>query len=252
MLSDRGTALFVLGNFDELVVEIPLTEGMLAFIREEQAVRITATVLGDEPILAQLSRISPFLAQGSFSTKGEIDVSNPQDLLRPGMFVTVDVLHGRSEQATLVPTTVVWEDPRTNRHGVFVVDFPMGLRPDLDNPESTDQPRNVTFRPVQVVAEGRGRTGVRNIDPGEWVVTMGQHLLRADEVGRARIRPTSWEHVIGLQELQREDLLRQYLEEQQTWARERGARPPDNSEFMGGKLSGGAGQDTTPQSASEN
>jgi RND family efflux transporter MFP subunit len=236
MLSDPNTALFVVGNLDVLTIEIPLTESMLAFIEEGQAVRLTAPVLGDEPVMATLSRISPFLAEGSFSTVGEIDVQNPEDRLRPGMFVTVDVLYGRSEEATLVPTTVVWEDPRTSRRGVFVVEFPDGLRPDRNDPESTDQARNVSFRPVEIVAEGRGRSGVRHLDPGEWVVTMGQHLLRTDEVARARIRPTTWEHVLGLQSLQREDLLRQYLEEQQRWARERGALPPSNDEFMGGEL----------------
>lgn len=252
MLSDPNTALFILGNLDELTIEIPLTEGMLAFIEEGQTVRLSAPVLGDEPLLATLSRISPFLAQGSFSTVGEIDVQNPQDRLRPGMFVTVDVLYGRSEEATLVPTTVVWEDPRTSRRGVFVVDFPDGLKPDRDNPESTDQARNVTFRPVEVVAEGRGRTGLRNLDPGEWVVTMGQHLLRTDEVARARIRPTTWEHVLGLQSLQREDLLEQYLEEQQRWARERGALPPSNDEFMGGGLRSQAAPETQPDTAAGN
>jgi RND family efflux transporter MFP subunit len=245
MLSDPNTALFILGNLNELTIEFPLTEGMLAYIEEGQTVRLSAPVLGEETLLATLSRISPFLAEGSFSTVGEIDVRNPQDRLRPGMFVTVDVLYGRSAEATLVPTTVVWEDPRTSRRGVFVVDFPDGLKPDRDNPESTDQARNVTFRPVEIVAEGRGRTGLRNLDPGEWVVTMGQHLLRTDEVARARIRPTTWERVLGLQSLQREDLLQQYLEEQQRWASERGALPPSNDEFMGGSLPGADGAPAT-------
>lgn len=178
-------------------------------------------------------------------------MENREDRLRPGMFVSVDVLHGQSEEATLVPTTVVWEDPLTSRRGVFVVEFPAGVRPQADNPESIDQPRDVTFRSVEVVAEGRGKSGVRNLDPGEWVVTMGQHLLQADEVTRARIRPTTWEYVLGLQALQREDLLRQYLEEQQRWARERGALPPDNDEFMGGGLPQ-AGRDATPKSAAQN
>ena len=238
MLSDPGSPLFVLGNFSELTIEVPLTENMLAYIREGHPVRVSSPSLGDTPVMAELSRISPFLEQGSFSTLGEIDVENPQDQLRPGMFVTVDILHGRTDEATLVPATVLWEDPRTSRQGVFVVRAYDDRAPGATNSANASASHDVEFREVDVVAEGLGKAGVRNVQPGEWVVTIGQHLLRTDDVARARVRPTSWERVLGLQQLQREDLLRQYLEEQQQWARERGAQPPDNAEFMGGDLGG--------------
>jgi hypothetical protein len=40
--------------------------------------------------------------------------------------------------------------------------------------------------------------------------------------------------VLELQGLQREDLLRGFLERQQAWAAERGVEPPSNEEFLGG------------------
>jgi RND family efflux transporter MFP subunit len=238
MLSDPGSALFILGNLDQLTIEVPISERMLAYIREGQPVLLTAPALGDSAYPAELSRISPFLAEGSFSTTGEIDVANPEDRLRPGMFVTVDILHGRSQQATLVPATALWEDPQTSRRGVFAVRMPEGATAENVGGEGVDVVHEVAFREVEVIAEGLGQAGVRQVEAGEWVVTAGQHLLRTDEIGEARVRPTSWDRVLRLQALQREDLLREYLAEQEAWARERGAEPPDNSEFMRGGRNG--------------
>lgn len=237
MLAQPGTPLFVLGNLDELIVEVPLTERMLADLDEGTPVLVSSPALGDEMIPAKLSRVSPFLAQGSFSTLGEIDLNNAGGRLRPGMFVTVDLLYGQSEQATLVPTTALWENPQTDRQGLFIVDLPRDLAPHLSDPATSEQsptPRSVVFREVQVVAEGRGVAGVRGVEEGEWVVAVGQHLLSIGDPSTARVRLTSWDRVLELQGLQREDLLRDFLAEQQRWAKERGSSPPTNEEFVRG------------------
>lgn len=229
MLVGPQTLLFELGNLDEVRVEIPLTGEMLGHIRPGQPVLIHEAP-GAPPITAELSRISPFLAAGSFSTTGEIDVGNPADRLRPGMFVTVDVLYGESEHATLVPSSALFEDPRTGVRGVYVLDLG-GTRLAPAAAEPSSQAFTARLRPVELLAEGRASVGVAGIEPEEWVVTVGQHLLRADGSVRARVRPTSWERVLGLQTLQREDLLRSFLAEQREIARTRGATPPTSEEF---------------------
>jgi hypothetical protein len=48
---------------------------------------------------------------------------------------------------------------------------------------------------------------IRPVDPGNWVVTLGQNLLGGD-TPQARVRPVEWERVERLQSLQREDLMR--------------------------------------------
>jgi RND family efflux transporter MFP subunit len=224
MIADPGTVLFVIGDLDELIVEVPLTEEMLGYLRAGQRVRIASEALeGGSTISAELSRISPFLATGSFSTLGEIDVRNPGGRLSPGMFVTVDVMYGESEQATLVPTSAIWEDPRTGLRGVWVVEsMPSVALPTGDAGLPPDV-RPVELRRVELLAEGRFSVGVRGVEPDEWVVTVGQHLLRPDE--GARVRAVTWDEVQGLQALQREDLLHRFLEKQQEVARATGSAP---------------------------
>ncbi len=94
------------------------------------------------------------------------------------MFVTVRVLYGASERATLVPASALWEDPRTGDWIVFVVRDRDGLsEATAPGGEISDSPRSVVRRPVDLLAEGRGRVAVAGVEDGEWVVTLGQHLL---------------------------------------------------------------------------
>jgi HlyD family secretion protein len=230
MLAGADDVLFVLGDLRDLIVEVPLTEEMLQHVRTGQTVRISGPSLRGSPLSATLSRISPFLEENSFSTVGEIDVDNSgkdgtDGRLHPGMFVTVDVLYGQSAEATLVPASALWEDPRTGLRGVYVLKGPPGQTPGATT--------GVALRPVEVLAEGRGLAGVREIREGEWVVTVGQHLLAEDRAESARVRPTTWERVLQLQGLQREVLLQSFLDKQQRWARERGTEPPTKEEFLG-------------------
>jgi RND family efflux transporter MFP subunit len=249
MLVDPGTELFRVGRLERVIVEVTLTEAMLSRVRAGQPVLILPRGSGARPIEARLTRVSPFLAPESFTTVGEIDLDNSDGRLRPGMFVTVQLLFGSSERATLIPTSALWEDPRSGERGVFVVDDAEDLVAPAGSPngallENPDAPRSVSFRRVDVLAEGRGRVGVEGVAPGEWVVIAGQHLLRrnmqddstgaggAGESTPARIRPAAWERVAALQSLQREDLLEQFLDKQQRVARALGAAIPEDESVV--------------------
>lgn len=275
MLVDPSTTLFLIGELDRMIVEVPLTDAML--VRTEEGTPAQVTPPGSaEPLEAEISRISPFLEPGSFSTTAEIDVANPEARLRPGMFVAVRILHGATEEATLVPSSALWEDPRTGIQGVYVVQDAEGLEePEVDAPVGAagggdgtgpgvlpEEVRPVVFRPVERLAEGRGVVGVDGVEPGEWVVTVGQQLLhqeleslapdgdsrsggeRGTENGArrraaaetdpseatvaARVRPTSWAQVAALQDLQDEDLLRGFLERHRVAVRAFGAEIPED------------------------
>jgi RND family efflux transporter MFP subunit len=266
MLVDPSTVLFMVGDFQELIVEVPLTEKMLGHVEEGTPVLIRADALGPDALEAEMTRISPFLEEGSFSTTGEIDIENRGGRLRPGMFVAVDVLYGRSEEATLVPASAIWEDPESGELGVYVMEG--GAGPDAlpeavrDGREISAETHTFELRPIQVRAEGEASAGVVGVQPGEWVVSVGQHMLydaqrgrsgRGDRGGRggrgargggqrtaaadsdapagpprARVRGASWDDVMALQRLQREDLLEGFLEKQRAVAREFGAEIPED------------------------
>lgn len=220
MRVDDQTALFTIGRLEQVRVEVPVTQEILARVKRGHRVEIGVQGVDAAPIEAEVSRISPFLAAGSFSAEVEIDVPNRSGTLVPGMFVTVDIHYGSSEQATLVPASAVYDDPTTGEVGVFVAGAPP--------PDSAAQttPTALQFRAVEIVAEGPQTTGVRGIEPGAWVVVVGQHLLSAqagDGPPQGRVRAIEWDRILELQRLQRDDLLRDFMDRQQRLARQQAA-----------------------------
>ncbi|NIO29704.1 MAG: efflux RND transporter periplasmic adaptor subunit [Candidatus Latescibacteria bacterium] len=215
MLVDNNTQLFTLGQLDNMYVQVVITDKMLTFIEEGQPAEVFSTSFSSGPISATLARISPFLHPVTHSTDGEIDVANPEGLLKPGMFVTVDIFYGESEEATLVPLSSLYEHPATGVTGVYVTEASLDREPvaALNDEPSISFSRPVTFKfvPVRIIAKGRMEAGILGVEPGMWVVTLGQNLL-GGEAADARVRPVDWGWVEKLQKLQREDLMQDVIE----------------------------------------
>jgi HlyD family secretion protein len=219
MQVNTNTRLFTLGDLSRSKITINLTERMLGYINTGDRVRIFSDNIQDTVLTAQISRISPFLGIGSFSTEAEIDIDNPDGLLLPGMFVTVDVMYGESEQTTIIPLSAIYRHPQSGETGVYVATS-FGMESDaIEELESNggsgnlSNPTDIEFRPVGVVARGRDAAGVEGIRSGDWVVTVGHNLLVRDDSGMARVRPTSWQSIMEIQRLQPRDLLREIMNE---------------------------------------
>ena len=110
---------------------------------------------------------------------------------------------------------------------------------DSQSPPPLLEETPMEFQPVEVLARGGDAVGIAGVDPDRWVVVVGQHLLQGIVEQRvpARARPVPWARVSSLQDLQDEDLLRQFMAKQQRLSREAFGRDGQNS-------------DTTDQSAS--
>ena len=217
MQANTNTRLFTVGDLSRSKITVNLTERMLGYIQTGDRVRIFSENLPDTVLNSQISRISPFLGAGNFSTEAEIDIDNEGNLLLPGMFVTVDILYGESEQTTIIPLSAIFRQPQTGETGVFVATS-FGLEAELieqlENGEATSNlsnPTDVEFLPIEIVARGRDAAGVEGIRSGDWVVTVGQNLLVRDNSSQARVRPVSWFSIMEMQRLQPQDLLREIM-----------------------------------------
>lgn len=212
MQVNSSMSLFTIGDLSQSKITVSLTERMMGYINTGQTVRIFSENLADTVLTAEVSRISPFLGAGNFSTEAEIDIENPGRLLMPGMFVTVDVLYGESEQATIIPLSAIHTNPQTGVTGVYVASS-FGVESELIEPASDEStsnlsnPTDIEFKPVEVVAQGREAAGITGVRSGQWVVTIGHNLLERDNSGQARVRPSSWENIMEMQQLRPQDLL---------------------------------------------
>ncbi len=218
MQATPNTKLFTIGDLSKLRVEIILTENMIGRIRVGHTAIITTLDDDGEPveIKAKLSRISPFLNEITRSTEAEIDIDNKDNLLRPGMFVPVDILYGESQQATLIPTSAIFIDPKTGKEGIYLANsIGSEIIPVKDTSDTQltplTEPTEVTFQEIEIVARGKMEVGISGLESGKWVITLGQNLL-AEGRKEARVRTTTWEHVLGLQNMQKEDLLHKILD----------------------------------------
>lgn len=219
MQVSSSTQLFTIGDLDNLRVEVVLTDHMLNDIKVGQSVNIYPDPenKNGKVLDAKLSRISPFLNDVTRSTQAEIDIKNKDNVLRPGMFVAVDVLYGKSRQAVLIPTSALYTNPQTGKTGVYVASaVGSEIKPikqvDPDNPPPLTEATDITFKQIDVIAEGRMRVGINGIDPGSWIVTVGQNLLDQEDV-KARVRTSTWERILTMQGLQRQSLLQKVMNE---------------------------------------
>lgn len=219
--ASTGSALFVIGDVGSMSVDVTLTQQMLDYIDVGTPANIYRDSAPERIIEARVARISPYLHPVTHTTRAEIAVDGQVDGLRPGMFVTVDMLYGQTREAPLVPNSAIFRHPRDGREGVFVG----SLADALTDPEnltvsgepSFEQPIGpveVRFVPVDVVARGRATSAITGVTPGDWVVTLGHNLLANRDAQPALVQPTPWEHILDLQQMRSNDLLTIITEKQ--------------------------------------
>ena len=259
---ETSAALFTLADLDQVRVRVPISDRLYSQIRAGQTVEILPNGNADNAVRAEISRIAPFLDSESYSARAEIDVDNSDQRLLPGMFVQVDIFYGESDQATLIPRSALYDNPRTGEQGVFVAsalgeEMPITQTAEQPAEQGDEQssaepvltePTPIQFQPVDVVAEGREVAGVRGIDPGTWVVTVGHELLmrRGGDVD-ARVRGMEWERIMSLQRLQDQDVLRDFMERQQRMARERFNNSDDTTDAPADSVTNSATNDESNQ-----
>lgn len=244
MQVNSNMRLFVLGDPSKTIVEVSLTEAMLDYIQTGQEVRILSDRSDDFFLSANISRVSPFLDPVSHSTTAEIEVINSAQLLMPGMFVQVDVLYGDSDQATIVPVSAIFKHPITGEQGVYVAkSIGTEVQPvkqvDTSEPPAYTGPVDVSFVPVDILAKGRMRAGISNLNPGDWIITIGQDRLVGGAT-KAKVRTVGWERVIALQELQQEDVLREFIEGQQELIKKSQQKQEQKKDISAGNMQSAA------------
>ena len=108
----------------------------------------------------EIVRIAPLLRETSREARVELRVPNAGHVLKPGMFVRVQIEFQRHENATVVPLTALTK--QLGQQGVFVADR---------------QELKAHFVPVTLGIVNNEWAEVLEPPMSGWVVTLGQHLL---------------------------------------------------------------------------
>ena len=165
---DIGTAIVSLQAMDPIYVNFSLPQQM-ANIKSGSPIRISADIAPDQVIEGQITAISPEVDSSSRNIRMQGTLANPNEDLRPGMFVNVTVVLPDSQSQLAVPATAVLYAPYGD--SVFVIEESKG-----ENGESGKKIRQQLVR----IGEKRGDyvailTGLKQ---GETVVSTGVFKLR--------------------------------------------------------------------------
>jgi RND family efflux transporter MFP subunit len=155
-----NTPLFTIVALDPILAVVHLTGRDYGRLNAGQPVTLTTDSYPQKTFTGRVTRVAPVFQQASRQARAEITVANPQQLLKPGMFVRAEAMLDRVTDATIVPRTAL--TTRAGKDGVFVV-----------NPDG----QTVAWRPVTVGIMQDERVQVTGAGITGRVVTLGQQLL---------------------------------------------------------------------------
>lgn len=159
-LIPMNQSLFRITDFDPLLAVIFVPEKEMGKIRGGQSARVSFDALPERTFYGSVLRISPVVDQKTGTFRAVVEVRDPSNILKPGMFGRVQVVYETHNQAMLIPKEAVLKEDQTEH--VFVIE------------------NNMAFR--RQIVTGLNETGsvevVKGLTPDAIIVTLGQTSLR--------------------------------------------------------------------------
>ena len=156
-----GTAVYVVGNLDSLVVETFVPERFSTAIRMGLGAQVSFEAMPGERFAAAVSEISPVLDPASRTLRIRLQFQGrPDPRIRAGMFATVSLVTNSRSGIPVIPRAAV-----INTYGSWIV-FVVNENSAAERREISLGLENEEF--VEVT-EG--------LAPGEMVVSLGQNFL---------------------------------------------------------------------------
>lgn len=156
-----NTPLLTIVELDPLIAVIQVTEKDYPRLAVGQQVNLTTDAFAEQLFTGTVSRIAPIFRKSSRQARVEIDVPNPDHLLKPGMFTRCTLTLDHFVDAISVPAMAITR--RNDRTGVFLV---------------SEEGTSVTWQEVQPGIQDGKQIQLLDTDLHDGlVVTLGQQLL---------------------------------------------------------------------------
>jgi RND family efflux transporter MFP subunit len=155
-----GDHLFTVADFDPLVAYIYLPEREVLGLREGREARVTLKADEGVRFSARVRQISPVVDTGTGTVKVTVEARRVPPEVRPGAFVTIDVVRETREEVVLLPREAVVRE--LQEAYVFVA-----------KGETAEK------RPVSLGIEEAGRVeALSGVAAGEQIIVSGQGSLK--------------------------------------------------------------------------
>lgn len=150
-----GSAIVSIMDYKNMFLDINLPEKYVDRINVGQEVRLTNYTIADDTIQGKISQLSPAINADTRTFKGNIMVSNPELLLRPGMFVKADIVIARKDSVIVIPKNIILS--RQRGMTIYVVDRGVAIErvifTGLENNEEVEVTRGLAVD-HRIVTEG--------------------------------------------------------------------------------------------------
>ncbi|MGK5093070.1 efflux RND transporter periplasmic adaptor subunit [Deltaproteobacteria bacterium TL4] len=148
-------------DISSVIAVINVTERDYFKLQLKQPVSVVNNVAEEKIFQGKVIRIAPLIQETSRQARVEIEVPNPKNWLKPGMFVHVRIQFDEHANTTVVPTKAIVE--RNEVKGVFEADL---------------NAKKAKFMPVRLgIVQGLFTEVLAPKLSGQ-VVTLGHHLLQ--------------------------------------------------------------------------
>ncbi len=176
---EAGNEIVVLQSLDPIYVDFKVPQQQLPLLKEGLEVRVTTEELKTEPLVGKVTTISPKVDETTRNIPVQGVLRNPDQNLRPGMYVDVTVVLPEPKEVLVIPITAILYAPFGN--SVFVIEPADTGQDGTPTNEASAAPPPLQLRQQFVrIGEKRGDfaevlSGLKN---GERVVTTGVFKLR--------------------------------------------------------------------------
>lgn len=156
-----GQLLYTIADLSAVWIEVQLRESDAGAVRTGTAADIQITGLAGRTLTGRVAYVYPTLDSMSRSIRARVAVSNSENLLKPGMYATVQ-LTTPTRSALSVPNSAIL---RTGERNIVFVDMGGTLMPnDVELGATSDEYTEV----------------LSSLEPGQRVVTSAQFLLDSE------------------------------------------------------------------------
>ncbi len=163
---EAGTPLFTIGNLSTVWIVANVPEAQIGRVHVGTSVEVTSTAVGDEVLSGRVAYIDPNLNEDTRTARVRIEMSNPGERLKAGMFVQVGFQ--ASTAATSDQEMVVKSEALQRLEQRTIVFLP-----------KDDEPGAFEIRDVQAGAQTNGYTRILSgLQVGDKVVTKGSFTLK--------------------------------------------------------------------------
>jgi membrane fusion protein, multidrug efflux system len=166
----EGDPIVSLQSIDPIFVNFSLPQQQLAQVTSGLTVQVTTDALPGQVVDGKITAINPQVDTATRNIQMQATVANPEERLRPGMFVNVAVVLPARKEVLAIPATAVLYAPYSD--SVFVVEE--------KKEEKKGQPGQVVRQKFVRLGEKKGDyvAVVSGLEEGDTVVSTGVFKLR--------------------------------------------------------------------------